>query len=167
MTTGQPSLFLPHHHHQQPNKKIKIALDFGGVIKSMVSDDPLDGALEGIATLLEQGHSVILISKCGPNFKPLIIEWLKSHNLSSLELYFCDSYDGKVSIATSQKIDVMIDDKIQVLKTFPSSIRCLWLCDDFQKISGTKKYQPEIFSQLQLVQSWSEVLDFVENYELA
>jgi len=78
----------------------------------------------------------------------MIKEWLKKYKLDNIPVIFCESYDDKLRIATENKVDVMIDDKIQVLHSFPPSIKKIWFCSDSKKINGTKKFQPEIYRQL-------------------
>ena len=146
-------------------KKLKIGCDIGGVVMRMFSEDSVVGAFEGIECLMQEGHPFIFISKCGESFQSYLVKWLQMNNLGHIQAYFCKSYDGKIGIANSQKIDIMIDDKIQVLRTFPSTIKCLWFCDDAKKISSTKKHQPELFETLHLVGNWNEVLDLISEFE--
>ncbi len=79
--------------------------------------------------------------------------------MDHIPIFFCIAYDGKILIAKAQKVDVMIDDKIQVLQTFTPNIRCLWFYDDYRAISKTKKRQPELFKRLVIVKNWNHVLD--------
>ena len=46
-----------------------IGCDIGGVVKEMISDDPIYGAIESIKNLEINGHEVIFISKCKKNFQ--------------------------------------------------------------------------------------------------
>jgi ribonucleotide monophosphatase NagD (HAD superfamily) len=139
---------------------MKIGCDIGGVIKNLTNDDPLPGALDALKTLTGSGHEIIFISKCGPSFEPVTLAWLQTHGLADIPVFFCDSYIGKVEIASKQKIAVMIDDKTQVLKLFPDT-RKIWLCSEEQKITGTRKFHPELFSELELCRTWEDVLNII------
>ena len=100
------------------NKNI-IAIDFDGVVHrsskgfydGTIYDDPVDGSLEAIKKLNEQGYSLVMYTcKANPH-RPLvnqktgtdlIWEWLEGHGVSH---YFLDVVWGKPWAA------VYIDDK--------------------------------------------------------
>ena len=81
------------------NEKLVICLDFDGVIyknskgfhDGTLYDDPIDGAIESIKSLHEEGFRIIIHScKCNPerplingmSGKELIRKWLKKYKIS-------------------------------------------------------------------------------------
>ncbi len=74
---------------------MKIGCDIGGVVKSLATDHPLEGAIDGLHQLLSSGHEIVFISKCGPSYIPPTKAWLQSQALEHIPLFFCDSYQGK------------------------------------------------------------------------
>jgi hypothetical protein len=138
-----------------------IACDIGGVVRDIATGQPIEGAVEGLADL-SRSHQVMFISKCGQSFEEVTVAWLAEQGLSEVPLHFCRSNDDKVAIAKQHGVAVMIDDRIQVLRTFPDSVTKIWLCMEEKKIAGTKQHQPDIFATLQLARSWHQVLDAVE-----
>ena len=142
---------------------MKIGCDIGGVIKEMTSDDPIKGAIEAINQLLKKGHSVVLISKCNETYRTQINTWLVQNGLDHIEVKYCKEYNEKINIAQKLGIDVMIDDKIQVLQSFMPShyITKIWFCDDVKKIKGTQKYQPELLKTIRLAKNWEMILEIL------
>lgn len=143
-----------------------IACDIGGVIKDHRTDEPIENALESIAQLSENpSNRVIFISKCKDNFKEKSIEWMKMHNLSHIPTYYCLEYGDKVQIAHDHHVNIMIDDRMNVLSTFPPSIVKIWFCSDTKKIEGAKKFQPDYVSSVRLARNWPEVVELVEQIQ--
>ncbi|AYV82539.1 MAG: hypothetical protein Hyperionvirus1_118 [Hyperionvirus sp.] len=143
--------------------KMKIGCDIGGVLKEMISDEPIVDALETIRKLVELKHQIILISKCKEGYRTYIQEWLKEHKLDNLEVYYCDEYGEKIDIGMKEKIDVMIDDKIQVLNSFERNrdIKKIWFCCDSKKINGAKKYQSELLKNIFIAGDWKIVFEII------
>jgi hypothetical protein len=137
-----------------------IACDIGGVVTNMATDEPVDGAIAGLAQLSTL-HDVIFISKCGDSFKAKSTAWLAAHELGSVPTYYCEEHGDKAAIAAHHAVNVMIDDRIKVLRTFPDEVVKIWFCDEPKKVAGTRKHQPEIFATLRLATTWSQVLDIV------
>jgi hypothetical protein len=82
--------------------------------------------------------------------------------LDKIKVYFCDSYEDKVKIATKCNVDVMIDDKIKVLNCFGDQTKKIWLCDDDKKITGANKYQPDLLEKLKVARQWHDILVYLE-----
>jgi uncharacterized HAD superfamily protein len=139
---------------------MNIACDIGGVVKNLINDEPIEGAVESIK-LLEEKHKIIFISKCKESYKDKILKWLKEHNLDNITIYFCEDYKDKIQIAENNKINVMIDDKMQVLCTFPKSIKKIWFSDD-KKIEGAKKYQPYFYNSVQIAKKWTDIIKLLK-----
>ena len=51
-----------------------------------------------------------------------ITEWLKTMSLDHIPVFFCREYIDKVTIGTKLKINMMVDDKMQVLTLFPETV---------------------------------------------
>lgn len=132
-------------------------IDVGGVVKNQVTGLPIDGAIETLLRLIASGHTVIFISKCGASYMTTTIDWLNMHNLSHIPIYFCQTYPEKVLLAEQHGIQIMIDDKVTVLKHFsPETYKLVWFCNEEKNIVGLKKHDPEMFHSLRLIRCWSE-----------
>jgi hypothetical protein len=144
-----------------------IACDIGGVIKDHTNDEPIENAVESMIKLSENpSNMVILISKCGDKYKEKSNMWLEKHNLSHIRTYYCLEYGEKVKIANDNNVNIMIDDRMQVLCTFPSSIIKIWFCLDPKKIEGAKKYQPDFINSVRIARSWKEIVQLVEEIQV-
>lgn len=143
------------------SKKI-IGCDIGGVIRDPISGEPITGSIENIM-ILSQDHDIVFISKCKDSYKEKTYEWLKTHNLSNYKIIFCETYEEKAPIAVSQKIDIMIDDRITVLSNMKNltNIKKIWFCNDDQKINGTKKFNSTVFEYMELIRTWKDITDFI------
>lgn len=137
-----------------------IACDIGGVMRDMITDDPIDGSIEGIKKMASL-HKVIFISKCKDSYKEKMNQWLKKYDLSNIPIYFCESYGEKNKIALDNNVHIMIDDRIAVLQSMSPAIKKIWFCNDKQKIDGTKKHNPLLFSSLILIRNWNELITFI------
>jgi hypothetical protein len=91
--------------------------------------------------------------------------WLEKHNLSHIRVYYCLEYGEKVKIANDNKVNIMIDDRMQVLCTFPSSIIKIWFCSDPKKIEGARKFQPDFINSVRIARNWKEVVELVEEIQ--
>lgn len=144
------------------NNNLKvIGIDIGGVYRDLQTGLIMDNAFEIINEIINLGHKVYFISKCKPQMEININEWLKSVCLEHIPIFFCREYTEKLEIGNKLKIDMMIDDKMQVLSLFPDTVKKIWYCTDHAKIEGTRKYQPEFLSSVSLVQSWYEIKDII------
>ena len=141
---------------------VRIGCDIGGVVKELTSQNQIPNALNSLNKLLES-NEIIFISKCRDNYMQLTKQWLEINSLDKIPIYFCDTYSGKIEIARREKISVMIDDKLQVLSTFPESIIKIWLCDDQKKITGAKKYQQDLLKSVKLVNCWDDIVTIIMN----
>lgn len=139
-----------------------IGCDIGGVVKEMISDIPIQNSIESIRQLEELGHQVIFISKCGEKFQKTILDWLE-HNELKNKIYFCNEYAEKCAICIKLKVNFMIDDKLQVFREIPNTIKKIWLCDDIKKISGAKKFQPDEVTNVSICSDWNEIYNLIVN----
>lgn len=138
-----------------------VACDIGGVIKDQVTGQLIHGAFDGIRELQRLGHRVILISKCKANTMISSDEWLRSQGLSDLKVYYCTDYAQKATIAAQHGVDVIIDDKMQVLQAFPAKVKKLWFCTKKENIDGANKYQPDFVKSVTIVDTWQGVTQYL------
>ncbi len=66
--------------------------------------------------------------------------WLQDNGFGIYPVHFCEEYKDKLKLAQNLNVAIMIDDKMQVLQSFPDTICKLWFCQDVKKIEGAKKY---------------------------
>ncbi|CAF0983650.1 unnamed protein product [Rotaria sordida] len=143
-----------------------IACDIGGVIKDQRNDEPIENAVKSVIKLSENtSNMVIFISKCKDSYKRQSNMWLEKYNLSHIRAYYCLEYEEKVKIANDNNVNVMIDDRMQVLRSFPSSIIKIWFCSDPKKIEGARKFQPDFINSVRIAQSWEEILELIEEIQ--
>lgn len=141
---------------------MRIGCDIGGVVKSLVDDLPVPEAIESLHRLRESGYETVFISKCGASYAAKTIEWLANYGLDQFSIEFCVDYAGKVELARKHNIELMIDDKITVLKHFPAGeFTRMWFCTEQKNIAGARKHDPDFIRSVQLVQSWCEIEEFV------
>ena len=139
-----------------------IACDIGGVIRDQVTDAPIEDAVQALIRLSkDETNTVILISKCKEHYKQKSKLWLEEHNLSHLRALYCLEYGEKVKIAHDNQVNMMIDDRMQVLSTFPPSIIKIWFCSDPKKIQGARKFQPDFVNAVRIARDWTEVLQVI------
>ena len=140
-----------------------IACDIGGVIKNHLTDEPIEDAVESLIKLSENPSNVVIfISKCRDSYEQKTTMWLKKHNLSHIKAFYCLDYEEKVPIANDNNVNVMIDDRMQVLRNFPSSIIKIWFCSDPKKIEGAKKFQPDFVNSVRIAGNWTEVIQLLD-----
>ena len=143
-----------------------IGCDIGGVIKNQQNDEPIANAVESILTLSENvSNTVLFISKCKDSYKEKSNLWLREHNLSHIKTFYCLEYGEKFQIALDNKVRVMIDDRMQVLRTFPSSIIKIWFCTDSRNIEGAKKHQPDFVDSVRIARNWNDILALIDEIQ--
>ncbi len=132
-------------------------MDIGGVLRNQSTGLAIDGGKAAVQRIIDAGHSVHFISKCGPSFMDITRVWLGEQGFSDIPIEFCATYPEKVQIAERLGLDAMIDDKVTVLKHFPPSKYILiWFCNEKKNIDGLQKHNPALFSSLVLIRSWDE-----------
>ncbi|CAF1434945.1 unnamed protein product [Adineta ricciae] len=144
-----------------------IACDIGGVIRNVQNDEPIENAVESVIKLAQNPlNRVIFISKCKDNYKQSSNMFLERHNLSHIPTYYCLEYGDKINIADNNHVNIMIDDRMQILSTFPSSIVKIWFCSDIKKIEGARKFQPDFFDSVRIARSWTDVMEIIEETQM-
>ena len=119
------------------NKLFTIAFDLGGVIFSVDNNIFLDNYIEtelteGIYDLLihlskKSNIKLIIISKAFPNNAKKSKEILKLYGLDDIfnSIIFCEFNSQKAEIAKAMNVNIMIDDKKEVLDYFDKSIKTI------------------------------------------
>jgi|TARA_Y100000816_G_scaffold268937_1_gene231500 FMN phosphatase YigB (HAD superfamily) len=119
------------------SKLLTIAFDLGGVIFSVdnniFADNYIETELtEGIYDLLMYLHKktnvkLIVISKAFPNNAKKSKEILKMYGLDDIfnSIIFCEFNSKKALIAKAMDVNIMIDDKKEVLECFDKSIKTI------------------------------------------
>ena len=128
----------------------------------MTSDLPISNSIESIRQLEEQGHQIIFISKCGETFQKTILNWLENYHLGN-KIYFCNEYSEKCALCIRLQVNFMIDDKLQVFREIPNTIKKIWLCSDNKKILGAKKYQSDEVSNVIICSDWNAIYNIITN----
>lgn len=142
---------------------VVIGCDIGGVVRNNVTGEPILNSRRAIRAVVKAGHQVVFISKCKENYAERSRQWLLENKLDEYPLHFCLDYAEKVPIGQLLGIQVMIDDKSQVLNHFPNdgSVLKLWFCGDSQKVSGMYKFTPEFFDTTRHVTSWEQIYSII------
>ena len=119
------------------SKLLTIAFDLGGVIFSVDNNIFSDNYIEteltaGIYDLLMYLHKkpnvkLIIISKAFPNNAKKSKEILKLYGLDIIfnSIIFCEFNNKKAEIAKAMDVNIMIDDKKEVLECFDKSIKTI------------------------------------------
>lgn len=119
------------------SKLFTIAFDLGGVIFSVDNNIFLDNYIEtelteGIYDLLfylskKSNIKLIIISKAFPNNAKKSKEIIKLYGLDDIfnSIIFCEFNNQKAEIAKAMNVNVMIDDKKEVLDYFDKSIKTI------------------------------------------
>ena len=109
-----------------------IAFDLGGVVFDASNDTNIFSKnylntplVEGIYDLIiylskKENYKLIIISKAYPNNAQKSKEILKIYGLDDIfnSIIFCEDKNDKVKIALAMNINVMIDDRKDILETF-------------------------------------------------
>ena len=124
------------------SKLLTIAFDLGGVIFSVDNNIFSDNYIEteltaGIYDLLMYLHKkpnvkLIIISKAFPNNAKKSKEILKLYGLDIIfnSIIFCEFNNKKAEIAKAMDVNIMIDDKKEVLEYFDKSIKTILFNSD-------------------------------------
>ena len=121
-------------------KKIKtIAFDLGGVVfltnndTNIFSENYLETPLNpDILHLIDElskdkNNKLIIISKAFPNNARKSKEILRMYRIDDYfnSIIFCERKEDKAKIAEAMRVDVMIDDREDVLQHFSESVRTI------------------------------------------
>jgi hypothetical protein len=157
-------------------KKLTIAIDIGDTLLDRSTKNVLmstgnytyplfDGALDALDLLIQQGHTLVIISKIDQGDEEKVISYLVHHEIISYyvrpeNLHFCYERDAKGPIAQSLGVDVIVDDRVQVhnaMERFGVNGRILFTegHDDRQEFELTASVLP--------AKNWLEVIKHINN----
>ena len=112
-----------------------IGIDIGNVIiggdhedRTFFGDQYLTapavwGAFDSIKELVNQGHEIVLISKCGIPVMTKTVSWLQYHDffehtgVSIDSMYFVKKRPEKAPLAQELQVDIMIDDREDIIQS--------------------------------------------------
>lgn len=114
---------------------MKIGIDVGGVIidgtnenedTSFFSDNFLStpavrNAFSSIKKLVDDGHDIFIISKCGTTVQEKTLLWLENTNfysetgVSSNRVFFVSRRPAKTPLAKALGVEAMIDDRMDII----------------------------------------------------
>jgi hypothetical protein len=154
-----------------------LGIDFGGVIvdawqhgneKLFFSDNFLDtpeveGAFDAIVALRKHFGAIKYVSHCSNENRARFIGWLKVHNFYDAtgsapeDIAFCMHRSDKAGICRAEEIDRFIDDRLEILSSL-TTVHDRYL---FQPRQEDLKEYGEYISMVQVVSSWSEVLELI------
>eukprot|EP01118_Nematostelium_gracile_P002602 TRINITY_DN1283_c0_g1_i1.p1 TRINITY_DN1283_c0_g1~~TRINITY_DN1283_c0_g1_i1.p1 ORF type:complete len:155 (-),score=29.89 TRINITY_DN1283_c0_g1_i1:80-544(-) len=140
----------------------KVGCDIGGVIRDMRTEEPIENAVDCVKRIAFN-CPFVFISKCKKDFQEKTNVFLKQIGLDSFTIIYCESGKDKVNLARQANVTIMIDDKIQVLRCFPDTTQKIWFCNDEKRISGLKKYEPELFAKLIVMRDWMQLEDYLRS----
>lgn len=111
--------------------RLRIGVDMGGVCvhKAATYENDavefkdslnMEGCVDALRLLSDAGHTIVLVSFCGRRRANDTRDMLKREYPKLFdEVYFVKSTKFKHAIAESRGLDVMIDDRLDVLKSMP------------------------------------------------
>lgn len=158
------------------NKALTIGIDFGGVLSSNdtkniselkdgesghinVSID-IEGALEGLKSLKNSGHKLVLISFCG---KRRAIETAESIKKCAPGLfdkfYFTKKKDYKKHICVHAGVDIFIDDTYSILADIANNTIQRHLIH-FTGNPGFEQQENIYIPNITTISSWPEIVEF-------
>jgi len=160
---------------------MKIGIDIGGVIidrsndaedTSLFGDNylnakPLDGAFASIKELAGVPTEIHLVSKCGERVQKRSLEWLKHNDFYGMtgvlpeRVHFCRERHEKRGICEELKLDVMIDDRLEVLSYLVDVVGKL-ICFK-PSLSEVSRFWGKV-PRVVLVSGWRDVVDELRRY---
>jgi hypothetical protein len=113
---------------------LKIGIDIGNVIiggdgedtfftEKFLDTPQVDGAFHSIKAIVDAGHAVYLISKCGTEVQAKTWDWLdhfkffEKTGVSASKVYFVHHRMDKQPVAKALSLDVFIDDRRDILQS--------------------------------------------------
>lgn len=132
--------------------KLRIGIDFGGVLAddslyekgSTKSEMSMPGCKEALKLLRKEGHYLVLVSFCGKNRAETNRKNLPLDEYFD-EVFFVKNRDHKNLICKAKALDVLIDDRQDILDTLDSCYGILF----GKKPTFQDKYRAE---------NWTETL---------
>lgn len=151
---------------------MKIGVDVGGVLSKISKNDKfieinMEGCLEALKLLKENGHQLYLISFCGKKRAKETKDVLNKFDLFE-KLFFVKKKDYKSHLCKALQLDMMIDDTIGILwgvQGISTTTLCVWFQGDpfFESTKGDESIAIRMKkNNLTTVKTWTDVLECVE-----
>ena len=117
---------------------MRIGIDIGNVIIGGGGDDTMftdqylqtpevEDARESVQALVDQGHEIHIVSKCGKTTQQKSQEWLEWHMywriVSPYNTHFVRNRELKAPMAQALRLDVFIDDRQDVLDPMEGTVK--------------------------------------------
>jgi hypothetical protein len=144
---------------------MKIGIDYGGVC-SAHSDFyeskeyteevgvNIPDCVDVLKKLKELGHELILVSFCGAKRAKETNEYLNKLQLFD-KMYFVKKRDYKDAICRYEGIDVMIDDRLDILQTIKNT-DTLWFKYENHPSNLETKFEPQFYAS-----NWLDVANII------
>lgn len=151
---------------------LNIGIDIGWTIKGFKPHNdkniPSPGSFDIITELIQRNHNIFLISKVNSEQKQKVEEWLKIHDFFNItkvkpeNLYFCFERKDKSLFVKALNIDIMIDDRPEVLVHLPYNTTKILINPDIEDL---KLYKNQL-DDIRLVSNWYQIANFIYNKPL-
>jgi hypothetical protein len=157
-------------------KQLNIGVDYGGVCsisaenyedsKKLINEEiNMPGCREALKKLKSLGHKLVLVSFCGARRARQTREYLAPLGLFD-ELVFVKNRDHKTKICKFYGLDVMIDDRLDILETVAPTQAILfdygsYTDKPFGVVPSTVKKDTKIYYS----SSWPSTLDLLSTMQ--
>jgi len=142
---------------------MNIGVDLGWTIKGvrMTGDRNkiAPDSFRVLKRLIDRGDKIFIISKVNSEQKERAEKWLKDvrffeeTGINPDNLYFCFEKRDKAMFVKSLDIDVMIDDRAEVMKHLPTKVLKFLITPEIDEL---RKFQDDL-RNFRLVYHWSEI----------
>jgi hypothetical protein len=140
-----------------------IAVDVGWTLKGVRKDNDrhktAPDSFRVIRHLVNQGHNVVLISKVNSRQKEEVEQWLENVDFFNKtgvrpeNLFFCFERKDKSIFVKALDIDIMIDDRAEVMAHLPSRVTKFLLNPEEDDLD---RHRATLVGTL-IVQDWLEI----------
>ena len=126
----------------------------GNVERLFLMANPVSGALEGIQTLLREGHEVIYVTARTPEEKDVTVRWLTMHGIPHEHVLFT-GFKSKVDFVKQWGIEAFIEDYQENAKVIAESgVPVFLLNASYNQVCHSKG--------ITRCHSWNEILEGIQ-----
>lgn len=140
-----------------------IAIDIGWTLKGVRKDNDRNktapDSFRVVRHLVNQGHNVFLISKVNSRQKEDVERWLENVNffnetgVKPENLFFCFERKDKGIFVKALDIDIMIDDRAEVMAHLPARVTKFLLNPEEDDLNHHRAALTKVF----MVSDWMEI----------
>lgn len=127
-----------------------VGIDIGNVIiggggqergfftENYLATPQIYGAFDSIKELVNVGHEVVLISKCGAPVMAKTVNWLQTHEFFEYtgvdidSVYFVPKREDKAPLAQQLGVEIMIDDREDIIESMQGVVALPILFEDWE-----------------------------------